>query len=65
MEQRIVTVMQRLPWPNKENGTTLKFDLTPSIQPELEDGWLVGDTQTVVSDGGQQAIVTTTFLLQR
>lgn len=65
MEQKIITVMQRLDWPNKENGNTLKYDLTPSIQQELEDGWLVGSAETAVSDGGQKAIVTTTFVLQR
>jgi len=65
MEQKIITVMQRLDWPNRENGLTLKYDLTPSIQSELEEGWMVAMAQTTVSDGDKKAIVTTTYLLQR
>ena len=65
MEQKVITVMQRLKWPNRENGMTLSYDLTPQIQQELQHGWRVASTQTVVTNGGDTAVVTTTFLLQR
>lgn len=65
MEQKVLTVMQRVKWPNSKNGMSLSYDLTPQLERELSDGWEVITTSTATSSADKDMILTVTYLLQR